>query len=540
MYPYARALVIFLSTNVLIALACHGGSISRDPNMWPELWPEDSVLGNHSLHACRGNASFACPPPWELAGKHINFWDRGRYARAMIATAFSDAWQPLLAKVRSGAPVTVVGFGSSITEHVSGCFLHSENVMSEAGSTTPANMMVGRELQEKGNCVKRGFASLFLAAINKTWPHKDHLYINAGRGACKLYNFLEDFCIEDWLPVTRGVDLLIFDDYEDSGSPALIEHLYLKVLQVMPGFRPPPLVLLRIFQLVAPAERHVAGEEYISFVNRVCYDALGRRCEQCAAAQMSRNIDYLFSGDSTPSKLEQNGLITELARRYGWSVLSMRDVLVAGLRDKDYEKLGWSPCLWINAFMGDMIHPTFAAGARVIADALIHLLYLAQELPCKQSFGTPPISLPPQLSVVPLQTTGRRVCTEASHMRVTLADGWSFIEHETVNNNVVWKPGWVAFKPGARLEIIIPNPVENLTIHYLTSYEHMGSAYFSCESECSCASAVIEGLVVGGVSIVAVFTVPVTQGKTCKVSLVIRNQTLSGEHKFKVVGVSHS
>jgi len=190
--------------------------------------------------------------------------------------------------------------------------------------------------------------------------------------------------------------------------------------------------------------------------------------------------------------------------------------------------------------MGDMIHPTAGAGVRAIADALIWLLAAAQDADetCDEPLlRSPPISLPPPL--LGEATSDLRRCAEPGEMNVTLADGWTFVVSEEVNNATVMKPGWLASTPGAVLEFSVSAPNEQvmLTLRYLISYQRMGTALLTCKAGCSCAPVTLQGHAVGGVSIEAASTIRLTGASVCTLRLVVQNATLSGEHKFKVLGV---
>ena len=54
-----------------------------------------------------------CKRPWELqsGSARDRFWG-ARLARAAVATSNADSWRPLLAKLRAGRPITVVGIGA--------------------------------------------------------------------------------------------------------------------------------------------------------------------------------------------------------------------------------------------------------------------------------------------------------------------------------------------------------------------------------------------------------------------------------------------
>lgn len=46
--------------------------------------------------------------------------------------------------------------------------------------------------------------------INQTWPHPNHVLVNAGRAGCSLQCFLFLECLEDSLP--HSMDLLLIEN----------------------------------------------------------------------------------------------------------------------------------------------------------------------------------------------------------------------------------------------------------------------------------------------------------------------------------------
>ena len=205
-------------------------------------------------------------------------------------------------------------------------------------------------LHSQSHVFVSGYGSLFVAAVNATFPHAEHVYINAGIAANSINTALNHRCLLQQLPTDRPVDVLIFEGAEHGAEPAVIESLFQKIAGSLKQPAPPVLVFIRSMQLISPKRGHITGEEWEVFMNRTCVDALGRRCGTCSAESMKLLETRITTGDSGledgDAVLERDGMTHALARRYGWSVLSIREMLAAGLRDNEAARVGWSTCLW--------------------------------------------------------------------------------------------------------------------------------------------------------------------------------------------------
>jgi hypothetical protein len=168
--------------------------------------------------ACADSLNLStCERPSRLQFFNSAFWDRPRLARAALATHTPDAWRPLLAKLRAGRPITVLGFGSSVVEGHSGCYLKDEATLHAAGVVrAPPNM--ARVLNVTRACRMPGYMSALMHAINATWPHAAHTYVNAGVSGASLGNFASHMCVDAFLPTE--VDLLLFEQHGEAGDGA--------------------------------------------------------------------------------------------------------------------------------------------------------------------------------------------------------------------------------------------------------------------------------------------------------------------------------
>ena len=533
---------------------CPAGTrfVARVPDTWPTL-PSRPNATEHAPAACAGAD---CRPPWELQFFDADFWDRARLARAAVAAHSADAWLPLLAKLQAGRPIVVLAFGSSIVDGHAGCFASRATVAAAGVGALPQAMWRSLNGSEPdARCALAGYASAFLAAVNATWPHPEHVLINAGMAGTMLGQFARDACTDGWLPMARGADLLLFETHggpDEDAAAALrdIERLYYETVSKLPPLRnatsalaqavPPPLVLLHMHPIGPTLAVNGTGDDG----SAACVGRFGLGCAECGG------------GDALAARLEaaagrgvEDGLAVA-TRRYGWSALSFRDALLAALRDgSDTKKLNWTSCQLINAFMKDRVHPSLP-GRRLLADALIQLLLQTQDAalarPECAAAGAPGVPLP----LAPLSrgawTRPERRCTLAEQLRPRLARGWAFHETELVRNYSVHKPGWLADQPGAALEVNIgstrlatlPRSARaRLDVRFLVSYERMGAARLTCVAGCICRAATLQAhQAVARESVEGAYGVGVSQAGECVVRLTTLPDTASGGHRFKLIG----
>jgi hypothetical protein len=245
---------------------------------------------------------------------------------------------------------------------------------------------------------------------------------------------------------------------------------------------------------------------------------------------------------------------TALARRYGWAALSLRDVLLAGLRDGAHLQRGWSACEWVNAFLSDRVHPSPQA-YRLFADALIGLLVEAQDAEDAACGDGDADGIAVGLSRFAPMAPGAfdaplRLCNDAAALEVRAAAGWHHAQTELVKGKLVHKPGWLATEAGSVLEFTVsthfqgepggePGANATLALTHLISYEHTGAAAVACVAGCACDGGVLQGhSVAQRVSIEATVELSVTQAQQCTIRLTVLPDTLSGEHKVKLIGVA--
>ncbi|PNG99591.1 hypothetical protein TSOC_014627, partial [Tetrabaena socialis] len=120
---------------------------------------------------------------------------------------------------------------------------------------------------------------------------------------------------------------------------------------------------------------------------------------------------------------------------------------------------------------------------------------------------------------------------------VVLAEGFEWVNEGTA---VKPKPGYVATRPGARLQLRLDTDRSavgsaadekvHVYVHHLRSYQHMGSAKLSCASGCSCAEVVVDAHITEQASQVYMAELVASQSKECVVEVLPKSS--SGEHKF--------
>jgi hypothetical protein len=103
--------------------------------------------------------------------------------------------------------------------------------------------------------------------------------------------------------------------------------------------------------------------------------------------------------------------------------------------------------------------------------------------------------------------------------------------------------GWVATAPGSKLLVRISThfpealPTANVTVSvaYLVSYEHMGQALLYCAESCECQPVAVDAHnTKRKVSLLHLGELEVTQHKECVIGVLVKDESSSGEHKFKV------
>jgi hypothetical protein len=138
------------------------------------------------------------------------FWDRQLLSHA-VAAANYEQLRPLLRKLNAGRPITVAAIGSSVVQDHGGTFHGSLDAV-WAAVPSPHPYLYGGVNSTAGGpaWVQTGWLAYFMRAVNETWPHPDHLLINAGRGGATPAAVANGMCVEASLPA--AADLVVVEN----------------------------------------------------------------------------------------------------------------------------------------------------------------------------------------------------------------------------------------------------------------------------------------------------------------------------------------
>ena len=351
--------------------------------------------------------------------------------------------------------------------------------------------------------------------------------------------------------MTTGVDLLLFERHGNPGGCGglgcidpevpVVERLYYSLLQKLntsDSVAPPPLVLMNFAWLLREGQKDDG-----------CTRGYGANCGRCNATDLRLMSDRLYYQYNAGPEVQ----LRAAATYYGWASLSMRDMILAGLRDGAHTRLGWSECEFVTSFYSDFVHVS-PAGTRFLGDVLLQMLTSAQDAAgeIEGAESGPDASAPHRMPKSPIAPGAwqRSLCLCYDEPVVTSNVGWMYVTHETVRGKSVHKPGFLAYTTGAELvfrvqtffESLPRNQSVNLSVRFLTSYEHMGSALLTCVRGCACKELLLEGHSLvrdpAQVSLMQAASTAVTQAAECTLRLRVRSETLSGEHKVKMLGVT--
>ncbi|KAG2493907.1 hypothetical protein HYH03_007843 [Edaphochlamys debaryana] len=204
--------------------------------------------------------------------------------------------------------------------------------------------------------------------------------------------------------------------------------------------------------------------------------------------------------------------------------------------------------LWEDIFVD---HHPGDHGHKIMADLAVHLIQKTAIGLLMEPYGPADAAVANEDLPPPMYTGNlppeKPMCVIADSFKpfVNLTEGFEYIVEGTA---IKPKPGFIATKPGSRLQIKVDtdrsgigsqhsNELVNVHIHHLRSYEHMGKAQISCVSGCTCESIVVDATCEQKWSQVYLSKVAVTQAKECVIEVKVLKETSSGEHKFKVSGV---
>ncbi|GFR51942.1 hypothetical protein Agub_g14463 [Astrephomene gubernaculifera] len=229
-----------------------------------------------------------------------------------------------------------------------------------------------------------------------------------------------------------------------------------------------------------------------------------------------------------------------LAAFYDASYLSMRNALYPLAVMHPTAGYSWNET-FINHHPGD-------AGHKIMADMAAYMIQQAAI-----SIVLNPISYP-ELSVHSLPLAAPMYPGNEIPPGVVCSSGRSFTEHvlsnlgwEWRNEGTPWKPKWgfVTYTPGSKLTLrvntlrpaIDPTARIPVLIHYLSSYDKMGTALLTCSAGCVCDPKEVDATSERRVSQVFFAQIKASQSETCDVTVTLLQKTSSGGYHFKVSGV---
>jgi hypothetical protein len=361
------------------------------------------------------------------------------------------------------------------------------------------------------------------------------MLLNRGQAGMTLSYFLDVVCADASLP--HAVDLLLFENYMDNATCARCAPVRLGPLEIEQlhhvmahkfhvGTHALPLVVLSYLWTTEPTDNNMSW-------------AVGLARNRCVPGWQHR------MAASLRERSVEDNLAPALAY-YGWSALSLRNAMWAGLRDGMPARHNLSSaCEYASAFLNDQIHPN-GAGMRLMGDALIALLNASRAVYDADAHDP----RPPTRPLTPGAWARRHsMCTDAQQFETTTNGsdaGWAFVAEEEVRDrdtNVtrrVPKPGLLATTAGAAVTVLLntrfakapPDAAVTLHVHYLTSYERMGDAELSCVAGCACADTRLNGTVPEAFSVTTIAALNVTQAERCALRLVARASPRGAKFKL--------
>jgi hypothetical protein len=387
----------------------------------------------------------------------------------------------------------------------------------------------------------------------------------AGKAGWSPGVFANGACFEASMP--PRADLVIIDTMAVVDALSL-ERLIWRILQHFSGQRSRPAI-------VVYNPLHVIPTSTID-------------CNPANAFNSSVQYSWGLARPGAGSLMQHGeGEHNELARYYGIASLSHRDFLWSFLNTEAWRALDLShgDCQLLRLVNQDWIHPSML-GRVLLADYVFAYLGAAikraGERAASSGGQTAEFPLPASAAQIaefrrvaggaalpktPFQASGRDVyqmrcagyfgregrearrsadTSTSGALDVVGGDGFQFFLN-TTNGSAKRKPGWVASTPGAHMDMAIDTWFASATtpedaigevdvvLTYLRSYEHMGQADVSCLSGCTCSQAAVDAHSSERTSVAEVMALRVTPAARCVVRVRVRNETSSGEHKFKVV-----
>jgi hypothetical protein len=456
-------------------------------------------------------------------------WDKAWLKRGNSVIHYEQLI-PFFERLDAGLPITVVGLGSSIVAG-GGCFNDRSQLYS-----------LVRHVRTRLNpefCEPHGWIGSFMSDLNKTWPHKDHVYINLGQPGGDIAQYARHWCFTGTLP--RETDLFLVEDHggntfwEERGTH--VEQIFIQLHHRGRGRRDPPMVFVTTAFAVdiwkAEWKTPVPVERFSQCLETGCANA--DLCADYATSVLTPKT-YSTFGDAGEDSW------TAVMHWYGYSVLSVRNIFATSIRDRLW---GMSACALSHLFYQDPIHPG-PVGTRLYANLLVN--HVQEAYAWYKSIGvadlhrrhTPRTPVNPNGWAVPI-----RKCYDvetSTGIPVTESRGWAW--NEETRPGHVNKPGWTTTQAGAELVIDLstrvrprsPNEPAVLTLKYLASYDSMGVAALRCADECTCEQITISASHASHASIEVFASTNITQVHACR--LVLTNVSPHDGLKWKLLGLT--
>jgi hypothetical protein len=466
----------------------------------------------------------------------LRVWDEPWLRRAAGVTHFEQLL-PFIRRLEAGLPVNVVALGSSIVAG-GGCFNDPDQLRQHV-----------RRVRDRSNpnaCAPPnnkpdGFLGAFMAAINATWPHKDHMLFNLGQPAADLKTYVHYWCYTGTLP--SSVDLFIMEQHAGpEGAGLLAEQFYIQLAtKGRERARPPPFIFVGATWVIDPWNTPDAPR-MSTCLSSGCIP--GSNCSDFRTAWV---IPETHSTVGNAAEDKHAGVM----HLYGFSEISLRALFLSAIRDRLFDAS--TPCALAHLFYRDGIHPT-PTGTLLYADLLIkHLkdaVSHAYEVAASGKENLHVLRLPSAPVHAGAWSIPIRKCYDVdTSVGLPVVNesttGWRWVEEQAAHAQYV-KPGWISDRSGDVLTvrfstILRPRAIaDNVTLiaEYLSTYEHIGNATVTCVSGCVCAPMRLVGLDTRGrVSVESTSSTNVTQVQRCTVQVVSELPADDTSSKFKMLGM---
>ena len=510
----------------------HAG-VSADAAV-PPRWLENRPLAewNTAVHGEERLRSFGEDVALQIRTRR---WDQDWLSRASAVVHFEQLL-PVFERLEAGEQLTVVGLGSSILASFAGCYNNRSDLYRHVSHVrTHLNAEV---------CEPHGWIGGFLADLNKTYPHGDHVYVNLGQPGGDIEQYARRWCFAGTLP--REVDLFIVEDhsgwnyFKEKGT--MVEQLFIQLAHRGRGGHPPAIVFLTTMFAIdiwkEDWKTPVPVDRFEECLKTSCANASACSDFQTSLLTYKTGSTYGDSGEDA---------YASVMHWYGFSVLSVRNAFVSALRDRSW---GMGDCALSHMFYNDPIHPS-PIGSLFYADLLTNHFQQGLAWFRRVSAGgrlvdhrrhTPRRSVNADAWRVPLRRCYMVETSAGIPVDKGATQGWAWVE-EQQEGQPYSKPGWLTREAGARMTIKLstvlrPRSLQEpvtLTVTYLSSFDSMGVAQLSCTGPCACEPLTVNASSASHASVEAFASANVTQARDRL--LVLHNQSPAGL-KWKLLGLS--